>query len=147
MKALFFFPATGYYTRALSNPLGLLSIATFLKRRGHEVKIVDRNIEKVNLSRLLEAFRPDHERALHFGWGIQTGIVDVFGVDAFMGHNTMRLMRIFRQLLLHGAVRPFDGPLYDQQGGLRCEKQGTLSLLDVQTMDWYAEGIIETIQA
>lgn len=59
MKALFFFPATGYYTRALSNPLGLLSIATFLKRRGHEVKIVDRNIEKVNLSRLLEAFRPD----------------------------------------------------------------------------------------
>ncbi len=96
---------------------------------------------------ILEAFRPDHERALHFGWGIQTGIVDVFGVDAFMGHNTMRLMRIFRQLLLHGAVRPFDGPLYDQQGGLRCEKQGTLSLLDVQTMDWYAEGIIETIQA
>ena len=59
MKVLFFFPATGYYNRALSNPLGLLSIASFLKRRGHEVKIVDRNIEKVRLRSVVREFCPD----------------------------------------------------------------------------------------
>ena len=98
-------------------------------------------------SSMLDVFKPDHDRALHFGWGIQTGILDVFGVDAFMGHNTMRLMRIFRQLVIDGAVHPFDGPIYDRDGVLRCEKHGTLSLLDVQTMDWYTDGVIETIQA
>ena len=51
-----------------------------------------------NRINILDVFRAGHERALHFGWGIQTGLVDVFGVDAFMGHNTMRLMRIFRHL-------------------------------------------------
>ena len=45
MKALFFFPATGYYNRALSNPLGLLSIASFLKRRGQWVQATDLAIE------------------------------------------------------------------------------------------------------
>jgi len=59
MKALFFFPATGYYNRALSNPLGVLSIASFLKRKGHEVKIIDRNTEKVRLNSLLDEFNPD----------------------------------------------------------------------------------------
>jgi len=98
-------------------------------------------------SGVLDVFRPGHDRALHFGWGIQTGIIDVFGVDAFMGHNTMRLMRIFRQLLIDGTVHAFSGPLYDRDGVLRCEKHGTLSLLEAQTMDWLAEGVIETVQA
>ena len=48
---------------------------------------------------------------------------------------------------MEGKVNPFDGPVYDRDGLLRCEKQDTLSLLDVQTMNWYTEGIIETIQA
>ncbi|MBQ7639286.1 MAG: B12-binding domain-containing radical SAM protein [Clostridia bacterium] len=59
MKALFFFPATGYYNRALSNPLGLLSIASFLKRRGHDVKILDRNIGKIDIRREISEFAPD----------------------------------------------------------------------------------------
>ena len=59
MKALFFFPATGYYNRALSNPLGLLAIATFLKRHGHEVKIVDRNTGKANVADVIRSFAPD----------------------------------------------------------------------------------------
>ena len=59
MKALFFFPATGYYNRAISNPLGLLAIASYLKQHGHKVKIVDRNIEKVNLGKVISLFQPD----------------------------------------------------------------------------------------
>lgn len=100
-----------------------------------------------NRSNILDVFKPGHQHAMHFGWGIQTGILDVFGVDAFMGHNTMRLMRIFRHLVMDGKVHPFDGPIFDQEGQLRCEKHDTLSLLEAQTMDWYAEGVIETVHA
>ena len=59
MRVLFFFPKTGYYNRALSNPLGLLSIASYLKGLGHEVRIADRNIRRVNLKKELEDFAPD----------------------------------------------------------------------------------------
>ena len=59
MKALFFFPSTGYYNRSLSNPLGLLAIGSYLKEHGHEVKIADRNIGRVNIAKLLKTFSPD----------------------------------------------------------------------------------------
>ena len=59
MKVLFINPSVGYYTRALSNPLGLLSIATHIKNNGHEVKLEDRCVHKVNINKLLDSFKPD----------------------------------------------------------------------------------------
>lgn len=59
MKVLFINPSVGYYTRALSNPLGLLSIATYVKKNGHEVLLEDRSIKKNNLSKLIDSFKPD----------------------------------------------------------------------------------------
>lgn len=59
MKVLLVNPNTGYYTRALSNPLGLLSIATYLKLQGHEVKLYDRCIDKLKLKKVIKSFQPE----------------------------------------------------------------------------------------
>ena len=59
MKVLFINPSVGYYTRALSNPLGLLSIATYVKQHGHEVKLEDRCVNKSNINKLLDSYKPD----------------------------------------------------------------------------------------
>ena len=59
MKVLLIFPSVGYYTRALSNPLGLLSIGTYLKQNGHDVKIYDRCIDKTKIDDVLKDFTPD----------------------------------------------------------------------------------------
>ncbi|MBQ8765925.1 MAG: B12-binding domain-containing radical SAM protein, partial [Clostridia bacterium] len=59
MKVLFINPSVGYYTRALSNPLGLLSIATYVKNNGHQVKLEDRCVNKANINKLLDSFKPD----------------------------------------------------------------------------------------
>ena len=59
MRILFFNPATGYYTRAVSNPLGLLCIASFLQRKGHVVKIVDRCVENIPPAKIIKEFSPD----------------------------------------------------------------------------------------
>lgn len=59
MKALFINPSVGYYTRALSNPLGLLSIATYIKNNGYEVKLEDRCVNKSNIKKLIATFKPD----------------------------------------------------------------------------------------
>ena len=57
MKVLFINPSVGYYTRALSNPMGLLSIATYVKNNGHEVLFEDRSVKKrknINFTVLLK---------------------------------------------------------------------------------------------
>lgn len=59
MKVLLINPSVGYYTRALSNPLGLLSIGTYLKQHGHEVRIYDRCVEKTKYKNLISEFKPD----------------------------------------------------------------------------------------
>ncbi len=59
MKILFINPSVGYYTRALSNPLGLLSIGTYLKQHGHEIKIYDRCVDKTKLQKVLRDFKPE----------------------------------------------------------------------------------------
>ena len=59
MRVLLVNPSTGYYTRALFNPLGLLAIGSYLKSLGHEVRLLDRCVERVNFQKLLTQFRPD----------------------------------------------------------------------------------------
>lgn len=85
------------------------------------------------------------DEAIHFGWGIDTGLVDVYGVDAFMGHNAMRLLGIFRKMVSTGQLHPFTGPVYDTHGNLRIEPYHTPTLAEIQGMDWYAEPVVKVM--
>ena len=59
MKVLLVNPSTGYYTRALFNPLGLVAIGSYLRSIGHEVKLEDRCIHKEKFEKILDDFSPD----------------------------------------------------------------------------------------
>ena len=59
MNVLLINPSTGYYNRALFNPLGLVSIGSHLRRLGNNVKLVDDCVEKTNINKLLDEFKPD----------------------------------------------------------------------------------------
>ena len=89
--------------------------------------------------------RSGTDSSVHFGWGINTGMLDVLGVDSFMGHNSIRLLRIFKELIATGKIHPFEGPLFDNTGNLQLEKFETLSLLEIQNMRWMHEAVIDSI--
>lgn len=59
MRILIFHPSTNYYLKSPSVPLGALSVATYLKQRGHTVKICDRCVEKESIKKTVTNFRPD----------------------------------------------------------------------------------------
>lgn len=59
MKVLLINPNVGYYTRALFNPLGLLSIGSFLKAAGHEVMLYDRCVHRTKFQTVLDSFNPE----------------------------------------------------------------------------------------
>ena len=58
MKILFVNPSTSRYTRSVSVPLGLLSIASYLEANGHSVRIYDRTVDKTDLNTVLTEFAP-----------------------------------------------------------------------------------------
>lgn len=59
MKVLLVQPRPKYYYKATTSPLGLLSIATYLKEKKHTVKIVDRIVNSADYVKTLNEFNPD----------------------------------------------------------------------------------------
>ena len=59
MNVLLINPRIGILAFPPTAPLGLLSIATYLKERSFRVRLYDRNTEKASLENVLESFRPD----------------------------------------------------------------------------------------
>lgn len=94
---------------------------------------------------ILDITRSGNDSSVHFGWGLNTGILDVLGVDSFMGHNAIRLLNIFKDLIATGKIHPFEGPLYDRDHNLILEKFSTLNLLEIQSMKWLHEAVVDSI--
>jgi basic membrane protein A len=80
---------------------------------------------------------------IHFGWGLSTGIMDIFPVDFAIGDNGVKLMRIFRGLIKNTKFNPFEGPVYDNENKLRFESGYTPTLLEIQAMNWYESSVTE----
>lgn len=59
MRILFINPAMERYTRQVSFPLGMMSIATYLQANGHTVKILDRTIKTTNIDKEIKDYKPD----------------------------------------------------------------------------------------
>ena len=59
MNVLLINPKTSGYTRSVTVPLGLLSIASYLSACGSRVRLYDRTVEKENMKTTAEQFHPD----------------------------------------------------------------------------------------
>ena len=95
---------------------------------------------------ILDITRSGMDSSVHFGWGLNTGLLDVLGVDSFMGHNAIRLLNIFKGLIASEKIHPFEGPIFDSERNLILEKYGTLNLLEIQNMTWLHEAVVQTIR-
>ena len=95
---------------------------------------------------ILDITRSGMDSAIHFGWGLNTGLLDVLGVDSFMGHNAIRLLHIFKDLIQSEKIHAFEGPLFDDHRNNVLEKYETMNLLEIQNMTWKHEAVLETIE-
>ena len=58
MRVLLFVPRGKFNYKAPYTPLGLLSIATYLKQHGHTVKLTDRSFSREPAEKTIAAFNP-----------------------------------------------------------------------------------------
>ncbi len=80
---------------------------------------------------------------IHFGWGMSTGIMDIYTVNAAIGERAGRLLDIFRDLVRENRLHPFEGPVWDDQGVLRIDHGVVPPLLEIQRMTWQESAVRE----
>jgi radical SAM superfamily enzyme YgiQ (UPF0313 family) len=166
MKILFIVPATGYYSSALSNPLGVLSIATYLKKNGYDVKICDRNVEGINMDKLITSYNPDiigvsvlssrslkdalkvsktvkeHKKMLVWGGQIPTMntalCLSCEYIDyIIMGEGEITFLEFVRKLENSESPKGINGIAYRENGRITITKcRDFADLKDLPIIDW-----------
>lgn len=82
--------------------------------------------------------------AVNYWWGMSAEVIDVICSKA-MPHGTYRLIEFLKNSIRAGAFHPFDGPIYAQEGVLRCKEGESLSPDEIITMDWLVENVMGKI--
>ena len=62
-----------------------------------------------------------------------------------MPHGTHRLVEFLKNSIRTGSFHPFDGPVYSQNGVVRCREGESLGADEIITMDWLAENVVGRI--
>ena len=87
-------PSTGYYTRTMFTPLGLLSIGTYLQQYGHTVRIYDRCVDNTKLNKVVNDFSPE-----------------IVGVSVMSSRGLKDAVRISKKLKEYGLTVVWGGQL------------------------------------
>lgn len=59
MRVLLINPEAKFNARSVGIPLGIIAIASYLEKKGHTVKIVDRSLRRINVVKIAKEFSPD----------------------------------------------------------------------------------------
>jgi len=86
------------------------------------------------------------DRALSYYMGMTTGAIDL-ACSRKVPSSVHRLVDLLRERIRAGEFHPFAGPISDQQGCLRVEKNVELSLQDIIDMDYLTDNVIGRIPA
>ncbi|MBR3308244.1 MAG: BMP family ABC transporter substrate-binding protein [Lachnospiraceae bacterium] len=81
------------------------------------------------------------DQALNYFWGMSSDAVDVI-YSRNLPTGGVRLLRSLRNGMRLMDINPLTGPIYSQDGILRCEDGQTLSAKEAVKIDWLAENIV-----
>ena len=100
--------------------------------------------ESVIRSILTGAFTGEGEvnadRAMHYYMGMSTDAIDLL-LSEKLPAGVRRLADLLHAGVRHGDFHPFVGPVYDQAGTLRLEKDAVLSRPEIIGMDYLVENV------
>ncbi|MCR4584197.1 MAG: BMP family ABC transporter substrate-binding protein [Lachnospiraceae bacterium] len=80
------------------------------------------------------------EQALNYFWGMSSGAIDVI-YSRNLPAGQIRLLRTLRNGVKNMDINPMTGPIYSQDGMIRCEDGETLRPEDAVSIDWLCDNI------
>lgn len=100
--------------------------------------------EKLVTSILRGSFRSEdsgENKALNYWWGLSANVIDIIYSEK-LPVGTVKLVELMKEDISSGNFQPFGGPLYDQEGVLRCDPDVVFKPEDIVKMDWLNDNII-----
>ena len=86
----------------------------------------------------------DAGQSINYFWGLASGLVGVHCLPA-LPTATARLVELLRREIAQGALLPFAGPLYDQQGVCRVAANQVLTHEEILHMNWLLDNVVGSI--
>ncbi|GAA0176749.1 hypothetical protein SH2C18_01160 [Clostridium sediminicola] len=86
-------------------------------------------------------FFSNNSDIVNYWLGIDSGIVDIVYSSKYVPERTKVFMEFFRKTIIKKDFHPFTGPIYDQEGALRINKEKTATYEQLQSMDWFVKGV------
>lgn len=80
------------------------------------------------------------DQSLNYYWGMSSGAVDIV-YSRNLPEGAVRLLRTMREGIRSMVASPFTGPIYSQDGELKCEDGQVLSPTDAVMFDWLVSNI------
>ena len=100
--------------------------------------------EEILRSILRGAYKNDEnvfaDQALNYFWGMSSDAVDVI-YSRNLPAGPIRLLRNLRSGIRNMDINPLTGPVYAQDGSLKCEDGQTISAKDAVHLNWLCENI------
>ena len=100
--------------------------------------------EEIISSILKGAYKNDENvfgpHSLNYFWGMSSGAVDVI-YSRNLPSGLTRLLRTFRTDIIDMDLNPFMGPIYDQNGVLKCEEGMNLTARESVSFDWLNDNV------
>ncbi len=78
-------------------------------------------------------------------WGIKEGVVVLTPLNPAVPADVARVFEAKKQAIVDGTLAPFAGPLKDSAGNLKVDAHGAVSGADLQSINWFVEGVDASI--
>ena len=91
----------------------------------------------------MPASRKDY--SLNYWLGLESGLIDIIVSDD-LPRPVYRLFELLRKGVMEGRVSPFEGVIYDREGGMHGREGVPLTPAEIMSMDWLAENVCEAEQ-
>ena len=88
----------------------------------------------------MPASRKDY--SLNYWLGLESGLIDIILSDD-LPRPAYRLYELLRKGVIEGRVNPFEGVIYDREGGVHGTEGASLTPAEIMSMDWLVENVCD----
>jgi basic membrane lipoprotein Med (substrate-binding protein (PBP1-ABC) superfamily) len=83
----------------------------------------------------------NNAKLVNFWWGMASGVLDIYYVDKYVPVETQKLVELMKRMIVNNSYHPFTGPIWDNKGILRINKDETASHKEILKMNWFADNV------
>ncbi|HOQ80508.1 MAG TPA: BMP family ABC transporter substrate-binding protein [Candidatus Cloacimonadota bacterium] len=76
-------------------------------------------------------------------WGIEQDLVTLAPFNSFVSNEIKQIVESKKQEIINHSLHPFAGPIYDNKGELRVDKNNVLNEKEILEINWFVDNVVD----